>query len=314
MFKQVVTRARKVNIRIFLTVALVGCLVWLALTFFRRPVRDSGREMRTTSERVASDAPKDAPRKLEGDGARSYLEQTSEGQSLMKALAVERFGLKWQKQSPFKGDDSQGAQPSLSALSAKRETEGGYLGLSHDENLNAWFDEQGATIRPTVSEKERANAWRLEMTLKSYGYGDQLNAAPPIVSRNVKESRIEYVRDGSANPQSAIRNPQLTEWYVNKSEGIEQGFTLNEQPARGDDVAEGEPLRLVVSVAGDLRAHAAEGGQSVELSKGGNGVLSYGHLVAADASGESLRHEWRRTRRATRLRSSWMTSTHSIRL
>src|SRR5438034_1243837 len=46
-------------------------------------------------------------RKLEG--AREYLEQTDEGQSLMQAVTAARFGLKWQENPPFveegKGND-----------------------------------------------------------------------------------------------------------------------------------------------------------------------------------------------------------------
>ena len=59
----------------------------------------------------------------------------------MQALTAARFGLKWQERAPFGGESG-----------------GGYLGMSHDQNLNAWFDEEGATIRPTVPEQERARS------------------------------------------------------------------------------------------------------------------------------------------------------------
>lgn len=271
MFKRLMTGLGTLPTRLLLFVALPGCLVWLALTFFRGPAPVAFRAAQATKASEVAVAPKAAPGKLEGEEARVYLEQTSEGQSLMKTLEAERFGLKWQQRAPFRG-----------------EGKGGYLGLSHDENLNAWFDEEGATIRPTVSEKERDRAWHLGLRLKSYGYGNKLKAAPPVLSRNVVENRIEYTRDGSTNPQSAGPNPKLIEWYVNKSEGIEQGFTLSGPPARQEGIAGDEPLRLVVSVTGDLRARAADDGQAVELNKNGAGVLSYSHLVASDATGRRL--------------------------
>src|SRR5205814_10283558 len=113
---------------------------------------------------------------LHGAQAREYLEARGEYQSLMEAVTAARFGLKWQERSPF-GDAG-----------------GGYLGMSHVQNLNAWVDDEGVTVRPTLSEEERAKAWRVGMRLKSYGYGARLSDAPPIVSHKVKENRIEYER------------------------------------------------------------------------------------------------------------------------
>jgi hypothetical protein len=243
---------------------------------------------------------------LQGAQAREYLEGRGEYQSLMEAATAARFGLKWRERSPF-GDAG-----------------GGYLGMSHVQNLNAWFDTEGVTVRPTLSEEERATAWRLGMRLKAYGYGAQLTDAPPIVSHEVKENRIEYERSdfGSRNadfglqpsslgsqitdfkfqtaafgseeaqslinPQSEIRIPKLTEWYENRAAGIEQGFTLDAPPVRAG-VAGGEPLRLVVALEGDLRARAKGEGREVELFKeSGEAVLSYGQLVAKDARGRQL--------------------------
>ena len=139
-----------------------------------------------------SDAQTDTPRNLEGDEAQAYLEKTVEGQSLMKELEAQRFGLKWQNHAPFA--DTTGA---------------GYLGFSHDENLNAWFNDDGITIRPTLSEKEKEMAWRLDLRLKSYGYGSELTAAPPIVARRVDGNRIEYERRDCQFPIADCRFEKL---------------------------------------------------------------------------------------------------------
>jgi plasmid stability protein len=80
----------------------------------------------------------------------------------------------------------------------------------------------------------------------------------------------------------------MTEWYENRAAGIEQGFTLDAPPERAG-VAEGEPLRLVVALEGDLRARAKGEGREVELLKrSGEAVLTYGQLVAKDAGGREL--------------------------
>jgi hypothetical protein len=247
--------------RLLLTAGFAACMLWLALWLFRGAVPDARHPARTLGTAASVAEPAAAAGgviKLEGAAAREYFELEGEGRSLLKALDAERFKVESRERSPF-GDGG-----------------GGYLGMSHDENLNAWFDEEGVTVRPTLPEKERGRAWRMRMRLKAYGYGAALYEAPGRAALKVKECRVEYARGG------------VLEWYVNRSEGIEQGFTLGARPVRGKGVKTVEPLRLVVSVSGDLRARAAEDGQSVELNRGGAGLLSYNHLIASDASGRKL--------------------------
>src|SRR5437016_5240353 len=66
---------------------------------------------------------------LSGEQGRTYLEKTSDGESLMQALTAARFGLTWQEHAP--GESNSG---------------GGYLGMSHEQNLKAWFGEDGVTV------------------------------------------------------------------------------------------------------------------------------------------------------------------------
>jgi hypothetical protein len=227
-----------------------------------------------------------APRQLAGEAARQYLQEPGEGQSLMQAITVARFGLKSQERGPM------------------GETGSGFLGMSHEQNLNAWFAEEGVTIRPTVPEQEREQAWHMDMRLKAYGFGNDLMAAPPIVSHRVKDNRIEYERADdfelrSANLalealpvfQSAVGNRQstITEWYENRAEGIEQGFSIAVRPERNSAVGTNEPLRLVISLTGDLRARAKNEGQEIELTDPvGKRALSYSKLTALDSGGKQL--------------------------
>jgi hypothetical protein len=223
------------------------------------------------------------PVEFSGGPARHYLQETADGQSLMQALTAARFALQWQEYAP-------GASKSS----------GGYLGMSHDQDLKAWFAEDGVTVRPTVSKGEQAQAWQLAFRLRAYGYGDELVAGPPIVSRQVKENRIEYKRRAQkfamANPSfggselggQISEQPSLIEWYENGPEGIEQGFTLNEPPQRRNYVLN-EELRLVMAVEGDLHAIVKQDGQAIELAnKEGKRTISYSKLVAFDARGEQL--------------------------
>ncbi|PYS67626.1 MAG: hypothetical protein DMF69_22485, partial [Acidobacteria bacterium] len=195
----------------------------------------------------------------------------------MRAITAARFGITWQKRAP-----------------SSRET-GGYLGVSHDQNFKTWFGKSGLTVLPTGSEK-RERDWRMNMRLQSYGYGNALAAAPPIVSRKTTENRIEYVRStvrlstskGRSVTQSTIPKPQLIEWYENGPSGIEQGFKVINRPKRRG-AADTESLRVTLSVAGDLCAKLKGDGKEIELiDKHGERALSYSKLVARDADGREL--------------------------
>lgn len=241
--------------------------------------------------------------KLSGEAAREYLTQNGDGRALMEAVTAARFGLRWQEHGP-----------------AEKEKGDGYLGLSHDQNLNAWFDGDGVTVRPMLPEAKREQGWSMALRLKSYGYGKQLVDAPPVTSREVKGNRVEYLRPDQAhgsdysNLKSRIENRKLIEWYENRAEGIEQGFTLNERPPScsdgalspslppkgvptgrsgysADGFAAGESpeaLRVLLTVTGDLRAQPQPGGDIELTDANGKGVVSYSKLVAVDVDGKKL--------------------------
>src|ERR1700674_4053252 len=132
MFKRSFINPRISPVRLMLTIAVVGCLGGLVISLFRHSVPAVNSVVGAPGITQNSSARRDSPLQLSGEKAREYLEQTGEGQSLMAAVTAARFGLEWQERAPFGGESG-----------------GGYLGMSHDQNLNVWFDEAGATIRPT---------------------------------------------------------------------------------------------------------------------------------------------------------------------
>lgn len=283
MIKHLLKNSRTSTFRLFFTICLGGGLVLLGVSSLRRPGQLSVRAVE--NQKIQRQQTRASGPVLQGAAARQYLEQTGEGQSLMQAITAARFGLKRQERGPF------------------GEAGAGYLGMSHEQNLNAWFAEDGVTVRPTVAESERGRAWRMDMRLKAYGYGNDLIPAPPIVAQRVKDNRIEYERAADFKSQisnlkfqndllfqSAIGNRQstLTEWYENRSEGIEQGFTLAARPERNLSNSE-QPLRLLVSLNGDLRARLKDEGHAIELTDGSSKpALSYSKLSALDADGKQL--------------------------
>src|SRR5271154_364723 len=111
---------------------------------------------------------------------------------------------------------------------------------------------------------------RVGLSLRTAGYGrvsQPISAVAPQVSAN----RVRYAHAG------------LEEWYLNGPLGLEQGFTV----ARAPSGRVTGPLTLSMALAGDARASVAPGGQSVTFSRGSS-ALSYGALVASDASGHRL--------------------------
>jgi hypothetical protein len=100
----------------------------------------------------------------------------------------------------------------------------------------------------------------LSMRLTGYGYGDRLNK-PEIAKLSKTGNRVEYLRG------------DLTEWYVNESAGLEQGFTLSRR--RGKLHQDG-PLVIELAVSGGL--HVLVQDDVLLFNSDGGTVLRYGGL------------------------------------
>jgi len=111
------------------------------------------------------------------------------------------------------------------------------------------------------------------LTLRGYGHGDALRKATPVAPQSTK-NRVEY------------RRGAITEWYVNGPMGLEQGFTISQQPG----MANGQSLTIALETSGDLTATADDSGTSLRLMKSeGEELLRYTGLTAYDADGKELR-------------------------
>jgi hypothetical protein len=105
--------------------------------------------------------------------------------------------------------------------------------------------------------------------LTGYGYGDRTQKPAPA-RLSASGNRLEYQRG------------DLTEWYVNDSEGLEQGFTLSRHSAN----RESEPLMLTVAVSGELTP--VQNQEAVQFRSSQGVVFRYGGLRAWDANGRNL--------------------------
>ena len=192
----------------------------------------------------------------QGQAALAQLKERGLYDSLQEALATARYGVYPE-------------QPHLATWQAENPA----------QQLRARFTAEGVQVQVKPG---HGDPQRIGMKLRSVGYGERLVgvSAARLTSSG---SRIEYRRSLVGNDSAA---GAVTEWYVNTAAGLEQGFTLESAPGKRRD---GEPLRVVLALEGDLRAQAVDGGQALEFKDAaGQPVLRYDHLVVSDAGGRKL--------------------------
>ncbi len=114
----------------------------------------------------------------------------------------------------------------------------------------------------------------MEMELSLVGYGYEGRMQQPVVGKLVADGqRVENVRG------------PVTEWYVNRPTGLEQGFTLAERPVRG---AVDGPLQIELAVSG-ATVSLSDDGSAVLLSRPNSASrLRYAGLKSWDAEGTQL--------------------------
>ena len=141
---------------------------------------------------------------------------------------------------------------------------GGYQARNAAQRLELEFTPQEAELQyPNASGGLR---------LTGYGYGQQLQT-PADAQLARRGNRVEYLRG------------DLTEWYVNQADGLEQGFTFARRPA---GVRAGEPLVIVLAVTGGFTPVLASDGQAVWLHSDAGEALRYGGLHTWDARGREV--------------------------
>ena len=114
------------------------------------------------------------------------------------------------------------------------------------------FDGQGFTVTPD------AGGWTWGLELVGYGKATEVRQ---------EGGKISYAKaDG------------LTEWFINDTRGLEQGWTLAK---RLEGSGTSGPVRLDLTVRGGLRPQfCPEGGSVAFINHSGDAALTYGGLKA----------------------------------
>ena len=145
---------------------------------------------------------------------------------------------------------------------------GGHRADNPRNKLRFRFANEGVTVAPSTPGQD----WRLALKLTGYGTPDRVDPVMAATLAMNGANRLEY------------RRGALTEWYENRPEGLEQGFTLAAPPRPGATA-----VVLDLAVSGGLQPRPAPDGQSVALLKTeGRSALTYGALKAIDARGVEL--------------------------
>ena len=171
-----------------------------------------------------------------------------------------------------------------------------YEATNPAQKLRARFNGRDVVLQPLTN--KRRTTLQARLRLRSYGYGRRMLTAG-VGTMRVDGNRIEIGRRLATQSNSTNTDQggsdEIVEWYQNRKDGLEQGFTLAAPPGKRH---EGTPLRLRLTVTGEVRPALVDSGKALELI-GGNGEhwLRYDHLMATDASGRQLQTRFRADRK-----------------
>lgn len=227
--------------------ALLGVVVAVAAIAL---ISYAGRAVERSHSRTPNVPAKKAAPELSDQAAIDHLKQTGCYYSLASAVTAARYRIE-----PRKG--------------------GGWSANNPQHRYSAIFTREAAVVSGKGQGAE-ARHWQLQMSLNGYGYGERRQSAP-TTEVSASDNRIEYQRKGRAG--------RLTEWYVNRPEGLEQGFTIDQAPGSRKP---GEALTLWVGIGEGWKAQLESKGQAVKLTKGTGAELRYEKLIATDARGREL--------------------------
>jgi hypothetical protein len=142
-------------------------------------------------------------------------------------------------------------------------SEDGLVARNPGQKLEMRFSAAGAEIGSGDS--------RLSLRAIAFGYGNDLKPWAPVAPR-AERNRVEFRRD------------PISEWYVNGPLGLEQGFTVERAPGH----ANGQPLTVALTIAGDFQAVAPDRTSLTLSDRSGRARLRYRGLSAQDAMGKAL--------------------------
>lgn len=168
-------------------------------------------------------------------------------------------------------------QPRAEAGPAYRvHTEG--VTLPFAKNPGQRFVASFAADRLRLHSSDVAQPYDLQLRLAAFGFGGALHPVDGSV-RTAGAERVTYDRRNAAG--GALR-----EWFDNRADGVEHGFTVTLGEVGPDSAP--ATLQLQLDFAGDLRAAVTDAGQVALVGEDGVPRMHYDALHAFDADGVAL--------------------------
>ncbi|MCD4748684.1 MAG: integrin alpha, partial [Thermoanaerobaculales bacterium] len=146
-------------------------------------------------------------------------------------------------------------------------TDGSWSAPNRAHRLRSVVDDSGIRIEDRVAGDQE---WQWGWQLAWWGRGaERITPDQPVL--HVDGARAELLGNG------------LDEWYINREDGLEQGFTVHQRPA-GDG-----PMVVSGRMSGNFRVTMHSDRRGIDLrTPAGVTVLHYSHLAAFDALDEAL--------------------------
>jgi outer membrane protein assembly factor BamB len=214
---------------------------------------------------------------LQGKSASYYLKDHGLYDRLQNSIEVAQYQI---EQQPESRESS-----SLRSRLQKNDAAEIYEATNPAQTLRARFNGRDLVLQPLTD--KRTTTLQARLRLRSYGYSRRMLSAGAGTMR-VDGNRIEISRRlaTQSNNSDQEGSDEIVEWYQNRKDGLEQGFTLAAAPGKRHA---GTPLQVRLSVSGDVRPVLVDSGKALELIGGqGKHWLRYDHLTATDASGRQL--------------------------
>ncbi|HXQ71680.1 MAG TPA: hypothetical protein VN844_14395, partial [Pyrinomonadaceae bacterium] len=211
---------------------------------------------------------------LQGKPAKDYLKEHGLYVRLQNLIEAAQYQIDQQPQAQKSSELRSGLRKNTAAEI--------YEATNPAQNLRARFNGRDVVLQPLTN--KGMTTLQARLSLRSYGYGRRMLTAGAGTIR-VDGNRIEIARrlTTQSNPTNTDQgtSDEIVEWYQNRKDGLEQGFTLTAPPGNRH---EGTPLRVRLTVTGEVRPALVDSGKAVELV-GGNGKpwLRYDHLMTTDA-------------------------------
>ncbi|MEZ5477274.1 MAG: FG-GAP repeat protein [Thiolinea sp.] len=152
--------------------------------------------------------------------------------------------------------------------------QGGYKSANPRQGFHIDYGADGMT---TLRPYDNQDAYRIGMRLDGVGYSEleAVNATPLAL-------HSEEIGKANGSQVSYVWSENVTEWWVNQEDRLEQWFRLREAPQGkvGD-----EPLRLRLALDTDMQTRIQP--QQLTFSKGSQ-TVNYDKFKAWDATGKAL--------------------------